>query len=93
MIRRWPLVIVGLAACTSVARFATPDTVLDDAFITLRAARSWMEQGTPAVQLGAADASTSVPWLWLARLFVELGVDPLTALRVLGAACHVGASV
>ena len=93
MIRRWPLVIVGLAACTSVARFATPDTVLDDAFITLRAARSWMEQGTPAVQLGAADASTSVPWLWLARLFLELGVDPLTALRVLGAACHVGASV
>jgi arabinofuranosyltransferase len=86
---------VGLAACAVHAlRFAGPEFVLDDAWISFRVARNALEHGLLTYDVSApVEGATNLLWTLVSMSWIGLapGHDPIGVARVLGALAYAGA--
>lgn len=94
---RWVLGLSGALAAGQLARFAAPEYALDDAWISFRIARTFVQTGVPTLDPGAmpVEGMSNPLWTSLCAVFVALapGVDPMGFARVLGGALWVAAIV
>ena len=81
--------VLGLVALGALhlVRYRDPAFVLDDAWISFRSARNWLELGLPAFnQEGPpVEAVTNVGWTAVSALAQAVSLSPLVAARGLGA--------
>ncbi|MGC4119595.1 MAG: hypothetical protein QM765_34490 [Myxococcales bacterium] len=89
---RWAVVGCGIWALLEMARFWSPKSVIDDAWISFRIARNLLATGVPTFDPGLppVEAMTNFLWTvvsagWLAAL---PHVDPVLPARAFGAFCH-----
>ena len=90
---RLPVLCALALAAAQLARFASPDHAVDDAWISFRVARNLVEHGALTYNLDAppVEGMTNLLWTLLSALWVWLPVDPLLPARAVGAALHLGA--
>jgi arabinofuranosyltransferase len=78
-----------LAASGTIARFTDPGFVIDDAWISFRVARNWLESGVLAFDLAgmSVEATTSFLWTILSAAWIAAlpSIDPVFMARCLGA--------
>ena len=88
-LRRLAPWLLLLAAVLSLSRFRDPVHVLDDAWISFRFARSWLETGllTFDASQPMVEGVSNPLWTALAALWIAVGLDPVTPARLLGALC------
>lgn len=93
--QRLALLLGIAAAAVHLLRFQSSDYTLDDAWISFRIARSWLDghgltynPGLPPVE-----GMTNLAWTLLSAVWIALlpNVDPIGPARVVGAVFHLGA--
>ena len=87
---RLPVLVALLGVVLQAWRFRELDQAIDDAWITLRVARHWVQTGQPFFNPGVAvEASTSFLWTALSATWVTSWPgDPIGPARWLGLAFH-----
>ncbi len=87
-------VVLGvlLLGVVRMVDYASPDFAIDDAWISFRVARNWLEHGalTFDVTQPPVEGMTNLLWTLLSASWIALlpGLDPIFGARVVGAACH-----
>lgn len=94
---RGPVALGALMAAAHGLRFADPAHALDDAWISFRIARAWVEQGVLSFNpdLPPVEGMTNLLWTLLSAGWIALlpGVDPVVPARLLGLLLHVATVV
>jgi arabinofuranosyltransferase len=90
----WLLLALGLALC-AVVMWPFYGLTADDAFISFRYAMNWAAGCGPVYNCGQdhVEGYTNFLWMALSALGLKLGIDPVRAMRVLGALCHLATVV
>lgn len=90
------LSVIGVAGLM-LARFAAPDYAIDDAWISFRIARNWLQHGVPTFDLARPPVEGMTNFLWTLLTVPLLALrpqdDPIHAMRVLGALGHLATVV
>ncbi len=87
-------VVLGvlLLGVVRMVDYASPHFAIDDAWISFRIARNWLEHGalTFDVTQPPVEGMTNLLWTLLSASWIALlpGLDPIFGARVLGAVCH-----
>lgn len=93
----WGAGASALLALGSLARFAHPDYAVDDAWISFRVARTWLERGllTYDATRPPVEGTTNLAWTFLSAGWIALfgQTDPIVVARLLGGMLHVLAAV
>lgn len=88
----WVAIAAALLTLASLARFAHPDYALDDAWISFRIARNWLEGGRLTYDLSRppVEGMTNLLWTLLSAGWISLfpRTDPMVVARLLGGAFH-----
>lgn len=90
----WLLLALGLVLCAAVM-WPFYGLTADDAFISFRYARNWAEGCGPVYNCGQqpVEGYTNFLWVALAAFGLKLGIDPVQAMRAVGALCHLATAV
>ena len=91
---RWAILVSLLLAALRMYEFTSQDFAIDDAWISFRIARNWLEAGTLTFDLTQppVEGMTNFLWTVLSALWIAplRDVDPLFAARAVGGLCHLG---
>ncbi|PTL78603.1 hypothetical protein [Vitiosangium sp. GDMCC 1.1324] len=83
-----------LLATLRMYEFSSPDFAIDDAWISFRIARNWLEAGKLTFDLTQppVEGMTNFLWTLLSALWIAPmpEVDPIFAARAVGGLCHLG---
>lgn len=90
--QRTAVVVCLLLAALHLLRFADLDHAVDDAWISFRVARTWLEQGVLTFDASRppVEGMTNLLWTLLSALWIGLlpSVDPILPARLVGGGLH-----
>lgn len=91
---RWAVLVALLLAALRMYEFSSQDFAIDDAWISFRIARNWLEAGKLTFDLTQppVEGMTNFLWTLLSALWIAPlpEVDPIFVARAVGALCHLG---
>jgi hypothetical protein len=91
---RLPWLAISLLLALQLGRFSAYEYLLDDAWISFRVARNWVEAGIPTFDLTRppVEGMTNLLWTALVAIFLAILPDlsPTVPARVMGALCLAG---